>query len=238
MDRRTFFTAAASLVGAAAIPNLGKASECPHPFPDGADGVMVFNIYVGQLPPYKAEAFVARLKDQFSKGAKKHKLTSWVTYWLPQRNFATDVEIYVRDEGRIKQLEPFYLDFFADNAPERSELVEKTKNYVLLMLGAPVVSIELDQSQLDLCVHQALDMVQGHVPNAVMPHACYKNLVNKGALALAKTMLGRIRSKFWTKEVLLDAAPDAIDGQTLLAEGKEEYQEFLDLVVPSRFTTG
>lgn len=235
MNRRGFFTAAAGIVGAAAIPSLGKTSECPFPFPDTADGVMVITVWIGQLPPYKAEAFVERLKDRFKESMKKHGLIKWETYWLPDRGNANDIELYVRDEGQIKKLEPLYLDFFSER-PTREDIFEPAKEFVLLMLGAPVVSIELDERQLDLCVNEAIDALEAHYPNALLPEGMYTRLAKDGALALAKTMLGRIRSKF--SHYPGPCHEICLDGETLLAEGKEGWDRFISAVRPDRFTNG
>jgi hypothetical protein len=46
----------------------------------------------------------------------------------------------------------------------RSKVREQIKDYVLLMLGAPVISIELDAQQLDLCVDAALQVIENYAP--------------------------------------------------------------------------
>lgn len=46
----------------------------------------------------------------------------------------------------------------------REKVIEQIKDYVLLMLGAPVVSIELDQQQLDGAVDFALQIFEDYAP--------------------------------------------------------------------------
>ncbi len=46
----------------------------------------------------------------------------------------------------------------------RGAVIEELKDYVQLMLGAPVIGIEMDSQQLDLCVNQALKWVEYFAP--------------------------------------------------------------------------
>jgi hypothetical protein len=46
----------------------------------------------------------------------------------------------------------------------RSKVIAQIKDYVLLMLGAPVISIELDQQQLDACVDLSLQVLEDYAP--------------------------------------------------------------------------
>jgi len=69
------------------------------------EGVMVFYVDVGQLPPYKAEAFIDRMKDQFGKTKtyKKLKKAGVDTIWMPVRpNSQTRVEFMPMTEGAMK----------------------------------------------------------------------------------------------------------------------------------------
>lgn len=46
----------------------------------------------------------------------------------------------------------------------RSKVIAQIKDYVLLMLGAPVIQIELDQQQLDACVDLSLQVLEDYAP--------------------------------------------------------------------------
>jgi hypothetical protein len=46
----------------------------------------------------------------------------------------------------------------------RGKVIEQIKDYVLLMLGAPVVSVELDDQQLDMAVKQTLKVMEYYAP--------------------------------------------------------------------------
>ena len=54
-----------------------------------AKGILVFYVNVGQLPPFKAEAFIERMKDTFK--LKEIKKLSEVVY-IPVRDQETRVE--------------------------------------------------------------------------------------------------------------------------------------------------
>jgi len=47
---------------------------------------------------------------------------------------------------------------------KRAVVVDQIKDYVLLMLGAPVIGIELDQQQVDLAVNQTLKIMEYFAP--------------------------------------------------------------------------
>ena len=165
----------------------------------------------------------------------------------------SEIKVYARNTD-FKELEPVYLELMEDR-PTREDLFEPTKDYVLLMLGAPVVKIELDPMQLDAAVNLSIEMVEAHMGHALVPLGWYRELVRMGALARAKIMLGRIRSKYdelqgpgrvRTKHVKLDESggvPDdyecegepltfRLDGANLLEEGREEYRDWLENVAP------
>lgn len=54
----------------------------------------------------------------------------------------------------------------ADITPRknRGKVIEELKDFLVLMLGAPVVGIEMDEQQLDLCATQALKWVEYFAP--------------------------------------------------------------------------
>lgn len=46
----------------------------------------------------------------------------------------------------------------------RGKVIEQVKDYVLLMLGAPTIDIELDEQQLDMAVKQTLKIMEYYAP--------------------------------------------------------------------------
>jgi hypothetical protein len=108
----------------------------------------------------------------------------------------------------------------------------QVRDYVLLMLGAPVVKIELDEEHLELCVTKAIEDTNKAI------HRTNSTLTKMGALALAKIMLGRIRGKYKKvpgpgSDMVLDGAQLTHEGNADLVEWKEALQECANVV--SRF---
>lgn len=111
------------------------------------------------------------------------------------------------------------------------------KDYILLMLGAPVVKVELDQQQLDLCVNRTCDMMSESTKVSQWCDAKKLMVAQDGSLAHAKLILGRIRSKYGgfpdakgvnTKRSKSTGANNFVptDGRELLNEGERQYLEW------------
>jgi len=107
---------------------------------------------------------------------------------------------------------------------------EKTqiKDYVLLMLGAPVIKIEIDPQQLDLVLAEATTVVDerlSRVPEDKVKTTALR-LVQEGALIHAKIVLGRIRSKFESPPG--PGGKIKLDGKQLLNESRDEMHWWLE----------
>ena len=64
-------------------------------------GFVVFTINVGNLPPYKAEAFISRVRDNFGK------IEDWYTLFIPVRGInRTRVEVFALTEKGHKEIRP------------------------------------------------------------------------------------------------------------------------------------
>lgn len=105
---------------------------------------------------------------------------------------------------------------------------ETIKDYILLMLGAPVLKIELDDKQLKFATAEAVEHVAHRVRDNLDEHGRRKFLavVKQGAYIKAKHILGRIRSKFKNGGPL----DMKLDGELLLKESKEELKDWHLLV--------
>jgi len=100
----------------------------------------------------------------------------------------------------------------------------------MLMLGAPVIKIELDEKQLMCAIEEALSRLTFWAGEEyLVEHPGHTEmLVKDGALAYSKAMLGRVRYKFSENNLV-------IDGEQLLEEASEEiYNWNIDL--EDRFT--
>lgn len=112
---------------------------------------------------------------------------------------------------------------------------QQITDYVLLMLGAPVIKIELDPQQLDLVLTETINIVDerlNRVPEDKLRKTCLR-LVQEGALVHAKIVLGRIRSKFQSPPG--PGGRIILDGKQLLKEASEDmtcWTEKFDTIFP------
>jgi hypothetical protein len=117
------------------------------------------------------------------------------------------------------------------NDPKAKEQIQE---YILLMLGAPIVRVELDKQQLDLCINRTCDFMGLSSRVSKWEEPLRLLVAQEGALAHAKLILGRIRAKY---SGLLDVkgvkskskstcSNSPVDGLELLHEGEREYQSW------------
>jgi hypothetical protein len=194
-NRRNFFGWLAGFFG---LGFAGVATATPI-VPRKLEGFIVFFVDVGSLPPFKAEAFINRLKDKW----KKSDLTvNWETIWIPSRTQETHAEFYPVNgkkdaEGRLQQIEGFLLDY-TDDVSHSGAAVDiddpllnlRVVDYVMLMLGAPMYYI--DQNQVECAYTNVVEHVKttGNATNSIF---LTENFVREGTLAFAKMFIGRIR---------------------------------------------
>jgi hypothetical protein len=75
----------------------------------------------------------------------------------------------------------------------RDKVREQLKDYVLLMLGAPVVKVELDQQQLDLAVDQTLKIVETYASSEYYEYYTFTTQPGKSVYEMPAEV-GYIRS--------------------------------------------
>jgi hypothetical protein len=88
------------------------------------------------------------------------------------------------------------------------------KDHILYMLGAPVLKIELDDAQVEHAIDVAHEQIYGKYYDNE-----YLIFLKDGALAYAKYMLGRLRSKY-------DAEHGPSDGRSLVSEAISDISTF------------
>lgn len=150
-DRRKFLSLG---IGAGFLGLFGKSTQAA---PEentvsitktGKKGAFVYTINVGMLPPMKAEAFIERLKDKFRKQGSLNK--DFDHLFIPIRNQDTKVEVHLYDrDGKA----PNYIYTPTYEWEEATdEQIKKWKaqaiEYTLLMLGAPVTTVEVDKEAI------------------------------------------------------------------------------------------
>jgi hypothetical protein len=79
---------------------------------------------------------------------------------------------------------------------KRAKVREQIKDFVLLMLGAPVVTIELDIQQLDLAVDQALKVFEDYAPREYFDYYVFNTTPGKSVYKMPPD-IGFIRNVFY-----------------------------------------
>ena len=72
------------------------------------------------------------------------------------------------------------------------------KDYVLMMLGAPIVKIELKDEQLEACVKTSIRWIEDYKKRGqkTPTESRIDQLTQEMSLAMAMTMLGHVRGKY------------------------------------------
>lgn len=240
-NRRSFMTWLAGFFGLGAVaevakgeswPALDKPVESPIVPKGKAKGFIALILNVGQLPPFKAEAFAERVKEQWRKQDLRKTLDDWELIILPVRDQETKIEIfafdglrpcgneYVNAQKLLRDDTPFEL-------PDKCLAIDN----VQIMLGAPVCKVELDATQLEIAYDQTKELFErigkskgmGAVNRDGMGQEVFKNIM----LAKATIMLGHIRRKFEYTQLELVFRHD------MVKEGNENliyWTQYLDAI--------
>lgn len=98
------------------------------------------------------------------------------------------------------------------------------EDFVLMMLGAPVVKIELDKAQLQTCISQAKADFQIYAGTMTVSDSVKSDIIRSKALIEATFLLARIRGK-WMKSGLSSDFFE-FDSKQLYAHGKVLLKEW------------
>ena len=114
--------------------------------------------------------------------------------------------------------------------------MNEIKDHILLMLGAPVVKVELDEKQLDHCVEVATRAIDNlrTASHKLMSDSRVEELTKQYALGNSMIILGHIRGKYKIPNCEgLDAEYLRDRGYELLIEVREEFsynrEEFMNV---------
>jgi hypothetical protein len=81
----------------------------------------------------------------------------------------------------------------------REKVREDLKDYVLLMLGAPTIKIELDSQALDLCIDQTLKIYEDFAPREFFDYYTFNTLPGKSVYKLPDDV-GIVRNVFYKSQ--------------------------------------
>ncbi len=210
-----------------------------------APGFIVVHQDVGRLPPHKAQVFCEKVKEQFCNTEEwkefKERFPNWNFILQPTREFDSYVEIYHEDEGQRQEVQNILVECLSEDAQiieDTPELRKQVKDYVLLMLGAPVIKLEFTEDQLNFCYEHSLMAIREAFSRKKYfnlldsARAQDTNFLCEGALAHATIMLARIRMQQG-----LPPGPDGkfLDPQALYEEGKERLASWREWLNPDKF---
>lgn len=82
--------------------------------------------------------------------------------------------------------------------PNREKVREDIKDYVMLMLGAPTIKLELDRQALDLAVDQALMLFEEYAGREFFDYYTFRTIPGKSVYKMPDDV-GVIRNVFWKK---------------------------------------
>lgn len=82
--------------------------------------------------------------------------------------------------------------------PRRDLVIQQIKDYVLLMLGAPVVSLEIDDQQIDLAVKQTLKIMEYYAPREYFSYYQFNTTPGKSVYEMPPDV-GYIRNVHYKK---------------------------------------
>jgi hypothetical protein len=193
-------------------------------------GLIVFTINVGQLSPQKAEAFIDRMKERFIKEDTRKTFDEWEFIFMPVRVQDTKVEFISYDQNAQLEAQELLRDETEFIAPDKA----KVKDYALLMLGAPVVKIELDEQQLDMCYEMTNELfkrlAQSKGAIALNCEGLGDEIFKQMTYARAMIMLGHVRRKLRNVPEQAWGLDDARIAQGIQLDGNELVSEGMDLL--------
>jgi len=97
--------------------------------------------------------------------------------------------------GDVGPTEPLYKNELGPRR-NREKVREQLKDFALLMLGAPAVTIELDQQNLDLAVDQALKIFEDYAPREYFDYYVFNTTPGKSVYELPPDV-GLVRNVFY-----------------------------------------
>lgn len=95
-------------------------------------GLIVYLIEVYNSSPEKTQEYCEKLMQ------KINQLDGWSRSVIPVRHQGSSVQVYALDEGELSELEPYVIEQDKLIHSSKLESEEQIKEYVLMMLGAPV----------------------------------------------------------------------------------------------------
>jgi hypothetical protein len=93
----------------------------------------------------------------------------------------------------------------------REKVREDIKDYILLMLGAPIVKVELDAQGLDLCVDQSMKIFEDYAPFEYFEYYTFNSTPGKSVYKLPDDV-GIVRNVYYNEQGSLNFTAQDLGG--------------------------
>jgi hypothetical protein len=94
---------------------------------------------------------------------------------------------------------------------KREKVKCQIRDYILNMLGAPVLPLELDEQNIDFCVEQALKIVEDYAPSEAFSYYTFITTPGKSVYELPPEV-GVVKNVFWKKTATFAFQASDLDG--------------------------
>lgn len=95
--------------------------------------------------------------------------------------------------------------------PNREKVRQQIREYILHMLGAPAIKLELDEQNIDFCVDQALKIVEDYAPREFFSYYVFIATPGKSVYEMPPDV-GIVRNVFYKKSATFAFQASDLDG--------------------------
>lgn len=110
-------------------------------------------------------------------------------------NSSVSATNYCGGKSGLGPVDPTYKDKLGPR-PNREIVRQQIRDYILLMLGAPVVKIELDEQQIDFAIDQALKIFEDYAPREYFSYYTFTTSPGKSVYEMPPDV-GMIRQVYY-----------------------------------------
>lgn len=102
--------------------------------------------------------------------------------------------------------------------------INQLKDYVLLMQGAPVIEVDLNEKELDFCVEKPISIIQERELINAINHDVLIKLLQTGANAIGQYIIAKKKFKKLDSQYLLTPEEDGFADMT---QADSDWNEFI-----------
>lgn len=94
---------------------------------------------------------------------------------------------------------------------KREKVREQIRDYILHMLGAPAIKLELDEQNIDFCIDQALKIVEDYAPREFFSYYVFNTVPGKSVYEMPPEV-GYVRNVFYKEQGTFAFQASDLDG--------------------------